>query len=167
MGVLLTGLYLGASWMTAYSVIARSYFQLRLVLFCGLLLILHFGTLTPSAFPQFPRNGAATGIRVEHLELCVRACTRTHICCACSCWWCTCDVVNICRGETVGRQLSGTGVQTHPQTANSGLCNEWNLLDQLIQIHKFHSRLPSSFIRHCRWGMGGSMGSTSSVCYVL
>lgn len=134
-GVLLTGLYLGASWMTAYSVIARSYLQLLLVLFCGLLLILRSGTVTPSALPQFLETEQWQGLELNTLNsACMHTCMHcTHFCCACSCL-CTCDVVNICCGETVRHQLSGTGVQTHHQTANSGLCNECNLLDQLIQI---------------------------------
>lgn len=72
-GVLLTGLYLGASWMTAY-------FCNSQVLFTALLgLILWFAahpTLWHSNsqyLATVSRNRAVTGIRVEHLELCVRA----------------------------------------------------------------------------------------------
>lgn len=94
----------------------------------GLLLILHFGALTiiGSQLSQTIVLGLQT---LNWTFVCAYLDTCRHTYSLCIKLYETNTLF-----PTVRHQLTDTGVQTHPQTANSGLRNGRNLLDQLIQI---------------------------------
>lgn len=63
-----------------------------------------------------------------------------------------CETVNtrlqVRRRRALGLWLIGRDLQTHPQTANSGLCNGWNLLDAANTDPGSLGRSSRSFTQH-------------------